>query len=623
MRKRIGCLALCLMLLVQMPLFAFAQADSKQIEAAFHAPGETSEFVWQFPYADAFFTLDANSYHHELAQSSIGLAVSAFRKCVTKLSQRDENVIHFLQSAGFSNLRCEQYDVEPTIDTIATAIGSKSIAIDGDSFTLIAVGVSGAGYQAEWDSNFSIGNSTNHIGFDHAANLVVQRIKTYIEQMAISGPTKLWITGYSRAAAVCNLTAAKVYEDNSLLIDAIYAYTFATPNTTTEAKPYPFIYNVTGQFDPVPCVPFHEWGYHRHGTTLYLPAREVNTDYVKRAQAPSDVYFQLTNRDSFWVNPEANWLLHKLCEFLVETVTSAADYAAHYQQIFIDTYNEDGTLLDRLRVLAQAIAQSDAILKELDKEKSELWVLLSQVTYDLLLEKIGWHGSSWNAAQSLSANIIHEHFPQVYVSWMMAYSTKEETFSDVTDYKRVAITGPMDVSIKISGSASPLATVKEGKITLQQGQDIPIMYVGNELLITLPSTQTYELDLLAREEGEMAYQLMEHRSGYIKGRTITFDGLKVKQGEKLMAVVLQGESSDADEGLLMDESLTVYKPTGDTAKQAIAHLDAMSDVSLQGNNTTAFLTWVLAAALLLLIFALCASLFAVHHHRQKKRKLHK
>lgn len=620
MKRGISMILIVAMVWLGVTLVGAEQAPITMIDTYFHAPGEANQFHHAFPYSDAYFSLPSDQYHHELAQASIGFAVSAFRKAVDDLCERDENVKTYLDSAGFANVRTEQYDMTPTIDTIATAIGAKQIGVGEDSYTLIALGVSGAGYEAEWESNFSIGDGDEHEGFAHAAGMVIDRIKAYISDHQITGRMKLWITGYSRAAAVSNLTAAKVHEDDALAFDAIYAYTFATPNTTKAREDYAFIYNVVGQFDPVPTVPFHKWGYDRHGTTLYLPAREVNIDYAERAQRPSEIYANLTDGETFWVNPEANWLVHKLMEFLSDFVRGTSDYAAHYQQIFIDTYSTKGSIFQKLKVCAKEIMKSSSVLSELSEEKREFFLLLSQESYDAVLEKIGWRSSDWNRAEGLSSNIMHEHFPQVYVSWIMAYDTKEQTFSDDTGYKRVAITGPVDLEILEGKDDVPVVQVQGGTVHQLGNRDLPVMYVGDELLITLPGAERYEMKFTTRKDGTLEYMVKEQYAGYVATRTLEFEGVPVKKSGEMVSLVDAGEmEGDRYESLLIDQDMNVYKPTHDSLRGEDPSVNAASDIDLTGNDMEDFLLWALVAAGCVLVIALLSTVLGVRHHRRKKR----
>ena len=86
--------------------------------------------------------------------------------------------------------------------TVSTAMGFKKMEHEGEEpYTLIAVGVCGANYDNEWQSNMTPGTGEMHEGFRSAAELVIDRISGYIMTRGIRGRIKLWISGFSRAAA--------------------------------------------------------------------------------------------------------------------------------------------------------------------------------------------------------------------------------------------------------------------------------------------------------------------------------------------------------------------------------------------------------------------------------------
>lgn len=57
---------------------------------------------------------------------------------------------------------------KPTTDSIGVIIGNKPVKVKDEEYTLIAVAVRGGGYEQEWASNFTIGTSGQHQGFNTA-----------------------------------------------------------------------------------------------------------------------------------------------------------------------------------------------------------------------------------------------------------------------------------------------------------------------------------------------------------------------------------------------------------------------------------------------------------------------
>ena len=194
------------------------------------------------PFSRSWFTADARVYNHDLAKVSLGLATSAFRpnKQLAKENRpADYNLRSFLDQAGFTELRSDDYDKDPSKYTVSTVIGHQKIGDGEDSFELIVVGICGQGYMDEWESNLSIGTGKNPEGFSSAAHLVYDRVFGYISENHLKGKRKLWISGFSRAAAVSNITASLLSDSDAFSQETVFAYTFATPMTVRDREPKP------------------------------------------------------------------------------------------------------------------------------------------------------------------------------------------------------------------------------------------------------------------------------------------------------------------------------------------------------------------------------------------------
>ena len=70
-------------------------------------------------------------------------------------------------------------------DSIAYTLGYKNFLEGGLYTTVVAVAIRGGGYGREWASNFDIGYSGQHTGFSHAAKMVSNGLKEYIEERVL------------------------------------------------------------------------------------------------------------------------------------------------------------------------------------------------------------------------------------------------------------------------------------------------------------------------------------------------------------------------------------------------------------------------------------------------------
>lgn len=110
-------------------------------------------------------------------------------------------------------------------------------------------------------------------------------MKQYISKQGISGQVKIWVTGYSRAAATANLVSGELDKvialgnDISYQRKDVYGYCFETPagalseEVNGDSK-YDNIFNIINQSDPVPYVAPAAMGFGRYGIDRYLPSAE-------------------------------------------------------------------------------------------------------------------------------------------------------------------------------------------------------------------------------------------------------------------------------------------------------------------------------------------------------------
>ena len=165
-------------------------------------PDMSDEVIeWDFPYSDGFFSMPPEEFSITMARASLGLTLSAFRS--PGLSYQYET---YLRGAGFTGITGFGYDRAPSEDSLSGVIGMKRVG----SCTVIAAAACGQGYGNEWASNFKVGTGERHEGFEAAARLFEEQLAQYLEDNGVEGSKKLWVSGFSRASAVCNILAADI-----------------------------------------------------------------------------------------------------------------------------------------------------------------------------------------------------------------------------------------------------------------------------------------------------------------------------------------------------------------------------------------------------------------------------
>ena len=209
-------------------------AETEILKIRFGGFAYAGEFEAEISYSDGFFLQDAEEYHHDLAQLSIGMAIASFRGAFDDLPDVNTYITEFFDQAGFTGISMHDYDKAPSPYTMSSCIARKEIAAEGGNFTLVAVALCGANYGDEWASNLTVGNGERHEGFANAAELVENRVLGYlVREGLLDKKVKIWISGFSRAGAVAGITGADLTEMGIVPASDLFVYTFASPHLDT------------------------------------------------------------------------------------------------------------------------------------------------------------------------------------------------------------------------------------------------------------------------------------------------------------------------------------------------------------------------------------------------------
>ena len=254
-------------------------------------------------YNDSYFDEPSTKYNKNLVSNSMALALSINNPLSATDEMKNNNytnvsalALKVLTNYGFENIKFnDDYSIKPTIDTMGIAFATKKIK----DYTLVLVAFRGRAYEKEWANNFLIGLDNecegHHKGFYNAAIKGINFVKDNIASLNLNGKIKLWATGFSRAAGVCNVFSGLVDkaiadEDNILGIklkkEDFYSYTFAASsgmNISSKIDPkadeYNNIFNIINPNDIVPKVPFTTWGFRRYGIDILIPSSFNSSDY--------------------------------------------------------------------------------------------------------------------------------------------------------------------------------------------------------------------------------------------------------------------------------------------------------------------------------------------------------
>lgn len=233
-----------------------------------------------------YFFLDNKTYYPNLAVISSILSADAYDDVYLTLDNNPYSTtietslrdwMHYYHMKNYVN-----YDLTYTYGDQHISemhVASREVTQSGITKNIICVVIRGTnGTLSEWQSNFDIGttalfhndpnwtNSNNHQGFDITANRLNDCLDEYIEEYASDKNNVIWITGHSRGGALANILAAKRIDEG----DRVFAYTFASPATTTYISPdteekYDCIFNLINEDDYVVKLPLMDWDFKRYG----------------------------------------------------------------------------------------------------------------------------------------------------------------------------------------------------------------------------------------------------------------------------------------------------------------------------------------------------------------------
>jgi hypothetical protein len=356
--------------------------------------GVHADYRGKYYYQDDYFYEDSSIYKNSLATMSLCLAMSAFASNEAPKEEKSKNVKKLLGDIGFQNIEVnEAFTVYPERDSIGVAIGHKQLNDGEEDYQLLAVAIRGAGYAAEWSGNLRMGETGEHEGFRIARDTVLEFLDEYVDNHGIDGPIKIWITGYSRASAVTNLTAAELLNretvggekeaaegevqrvKQSVAPENIYAYGFEVPAGTlyeyareqndTLKEEYKYIHSIVNLQDIVPKVAPQKLDFTRYGYDYYLPMTgDDSYESMKRVMVKRYAELESTNQyivEDFCIQMLVPYLKHdgkwgvKVVDnpsdnttqkdFLDNTITnlvedvfiSRSNYVEKYQSLICDT----------------------------------------------------------------------------------------------------------------------------------------------------------------------------------------------------------------------------------------------------------------------------------------------
>lgn len=486
---------------------SMAETGETMITVPFYSAGMW-DVKWDFPYSDSYFLKSSEAFSRDLAKASMGLTASAFRH--DSASTIPNQYETYLGAAGFTNLHAFGYDRPTSPHSLSGVIASREIT----DFTLIAAAPCGQGYEKEWGGNLHVGEGERHEGFNEGALILEKEIFSYIKEHQLTGKLKLWISGYSRSAAVANLAAADLIESGRF--EDVYAYLYAVPRTTKIDHGYPNICNICGSYDPVTQIPLESWGFFRHGWDLYLPSAATDTDYAEKRARANEICMSVVN-DVFRNDPEMDYQIHLILEFIGEMLPDSEAYCSKMQEKILGLWTEENP--DQI---FQILGSTFASMEDLNRRQE----YSREVVIDYLLYLITStaeraaesreQDTSWAPDQNLSSNLAREHLFYIYLSWIFSDLTDDQLFQGSFSTQRLSVFGDVDVEIwqdgiflngvDPEGNAITKTESMDGTVPDGKRKTVFAKRIGRETMVFLPANDDFQVRIVTDDPSGFSYR---------------------------------------------------------------------------------------------------------------------
>ena len=368
---------------------------------AFRSDHSETDLSHDFYYTDAFFENTALQYSHKLALATLGLVAASGNTYqsdalywVEGEAGREDSIADAYQKLGFANAVYAGYQcsLNTPVDTAGCAFAQKTLVQDGQRTTIIAAMLRGVGYGAEWASNLHVGEGGGHYGFVTAAEHFFEDLQDYLKKAEAAagtlGTIKLWLGGYSRGAAVANLTAARIRQQlPQIAQENTFVYTFAAPAALTAADRPDLqadydndhtadgglktdwdvsnIFNIISSGDIVARVMPEEWGYHRNGNDRFLPSTAYQNELDDLSIIESRMGGVPLRFDQLATKEDVDSVIAAALAFC----KSAANYHEKYEAAFMDMLQCAFTLSEK-EAAEGVILDDEAVMERLRSMKN-------------------------------------------------------------------------------------------------------------------------------------------------------------------------------------------------------------------------------------------------------------
>lgn len=412
MKKLLSVVLVLAMVLALMPFAVFAEDTEYETITGtimFNAGHDDSEtdHPCPFTYSDGYFTDTAYNYRQDLATVTMAMCLAAGNVAdPERFTEGPANLIDFFDQIGFEDFEAnEDFVTRPGRNTFGVGIANKEIVVDGEKYTVIAIGLRGCGYYAEWAGDLNVGLSGDHEGFAICRDTALAFLKEYLaKHTEIEGKIKIWCTGYSRGAAGANMLGGAIDDmivggeplakNVSLSLNDVYIYTFEAPMgahiSKINSNVYNNIHNVVNYNDLVVKVVPESLEMGRYGVDHYMPTSDFDANYDELKDNMLEVFSTFENAGEYRID-----------NFKYVTVTPGATIDKIIASVKGDKMTQ-GEFLDHL---------VDVLFEELGS-REDIYAMQGGLQ-ELLVVLIGTYPDQWDTVKASFADNAKDNFKEL------------------------------------------------------------------------------------------------------------------------------------------------------------------------------------------------------------------
>lgn len=369
-----------------------------------------------YKWSDEFFNFDATKATASASSSRTGKFATASCAMAAAAYIRDDTATT-LKKMGFTVKAQINYNAKGdesvadinNNDIIGYSIAYKDVNVGGvKQYRIYAVIVRGTnGY--EWVSNFNMGTTGVHRGFQLAVDKLYNTLATYFTGID-KDRDKIWITGHSRGAAVTNLLAGKLSQNQVYAKrENIHAFAFACPNTTTNPVKYKNILAYNNEYDFVTNVAPVKWGFTRNGVTINVNESSANFSQIK-AKFKAITTYTTTGLIKRTKSTEYKGLTKSQIDSIVSGMGSYCPS--------LDDYYKEYTYKDLLKI--EHKNSPSKVFNTLGKVLSKMVSMDTVDTVGLIIKGDPATDLIFTIVKCVNG-IKHAHCPEFYLAWMQVY----------------------------------------------------------------------------------------------------------------------------------------------------------------------------------------------------------